>query len=120
MANNAASPVIPIPLRGRAERRRMERLGAAMPVMVDGVETMTEDVSENGLSFHSDKPYELGARVQLTIDYLLDGHHYPWTCEAEVARIEPIADAWRVGARLLLDSEQDAPTANDAASSGAA
>jgi hypothetical protein len=92
---------IPVPLRPRTDRREAERFGAAMPVSVDGEPATTQDLSASGLSFLSERTYEAGARVQVVIEYLLDGHHYPLRCEAEVVRSDPAEGGFRVGARLL-------------------
>lgn len=98
-------PIIPVPLRTRDERRLAERFSAAMPVTVDGQAGTTEDLSSSGLSFISDRSYALGARVEVVIEYLLDGHQYPLRCEAEVMRIDPAPGGFRVGARLLPQSQ---------------
>jgi hypothetical protein len=98
---SADGVTIPIPLQPRAERRAAERFGASMPVSVDGRSATTRDLSANGLSFLSDRDYEAGARVQVVIEYLLDGHQYPLRCEAEVVRSEPAEGGFRIGARLL-------------------
>ncbi|GAB3654747.1 PilZ domain-containing protein [Ramlibacter alkalitolerans] len=92
---------IPVPLRPRRERREAERFGATMPVSVDGAPATTRDISANGLSFLSERSYESGARVQVVIEYLLDGQQYPLRCEAEVVRSEPAEGGFRIGARLL-------------------
>lgn len=99
---------IPIPLRTREERRRAERFAAAMPVSVDGRPGTTQDLSTTGLSFHSERPYEPGARVEVVIEYLLDGHQYPLRCEAEVVRSIPDGDGYSIGARLAPQAEAEA------------
>jgi hypothetical protein len=91
---------IPVPLHARSNRRGEERFVAAMPVQVDGTAGTTQDLSTNGLSFVTDRHYELGARVQVVIEYLLDGHHYPLECEAEVVRVQAGPDGYTIGARL--------------------
>jgi hypothetical protein len=91
----------PDPLRGRLERRGAERFGAAMPVRVDGAPGTTEDLSASGLSFLSDRGYDTGARIQVVIEYLLDGHHYPLRCVADVVRSEVAGAGYKVGARLV-------------------
>mgnify|MGYP006154405403 CR=1 FL=1 len=48
----------------------------------------------------ADRPFEVGTRVAVVIEYLLDGHRYPLRCEAEVVRAEPSGTGWRIGARL--------------------
>lgn len=91
---------IAIPLHTREERRRDERFVAAMPVTVDGHAGTTQDLSSTGLSFHADRHHEAGSRVEVVIEYLLDGHHYPLRCQAEVVRCQPAGNGYMVGARL--------------------
>lgn len=100
----ARGPIIPVVIGKPADRRGAERFGAAMPVRVDGRPGTTEDLSTSGLSFLADREYAPGARIEVVIEYLLDGHHYPLRCEAEVVRVERAGDAYRVGARLLPHS----------------
>jgi hypothetical protein len=97
---------IPVQLHRRSERRAEERFVAAMPVQVDGAGATTQDLSSSGLSFLSDRPYELGTRVDVVIEYLLDGHNYPLECKAEVVRVESVAQGWRIGAKLAPESRQ--------------
>jgi hypothetical protein len=97
---------IPVALQAGRERRLAERFGAAMPVTVDGHEGTTQDLSTSGLSFVADRPYELGARVEVVIEYLLDGHQYPLRCEAEVVRSDAAEGGrYKVGARLMPQSQ---------------
>lgn len=98
---SADGVTIPVPLHPRSERREAERFGASMPVSVDGRAATTRDLSASGLSFLSDRDYAAGARVQVVIEYLLDGQQYPLRCEAEVVRSEPAEGGFRIGARLL-------------------
>lgn len=107
---DADGVTIQVPLQRRAERRASERFVAAMPVKVDGEDGTTRDFSETGLSFHSDHGYELGARINVVIEYILDGHHYPLRCQAEVVRVHPSGSGFTVGARLLAETQvQDLP-----------
>jgi len=100
--------VIPVPLRPSGERRAAERFGAVMPVSVDGAAASTRDLSASGLSFLSERPCQPGARVQVVIEYLLDGHRYPLHCEAEVVRSEATEGGFKVGARLLPKRQLEA------------
>jgi hypothetical protein len=96
---------ISVALRTLDERRRAERFSAAMPVSVDGKQGTTNDLSTTGLSFRADRSYEPGARVDVVIEYLLDGHQYPLSCQAEVVRSVPDGDGFIVGARLAPESQ---------------
>jgi hypothetical protein len=96
---------IAVPLRTGAERRAADRQAAAMPLSVEGRRAVTQDLSASGLSFASDRKYEPGARLEVVIDYLLDGHHYPLPCLAEVVRAEPTADGFLIGAKLVPDPQ---------------
>jgi hypothetical protein len=89
-------------LHGRADRRDARRFGAAMPMRVDGHAGMTRDLSTSGLSFHSDVRPTLGAQVEVVIDYLLDGHHFPLRCVAVIARVQPHGNGFLAGARIVL------------------
>lgn len=102
---------IPVPLRTREERRVAERFTAAMPVTVDGHAATTQDLSRTGLSFLADRSFDVGTRVSVVIEYLLDGHRYPLRCEAEVVRVTPAAEGnYSIGARLSPQSAlQDVP-----------
>jgi hypothetical protein len=105
---------IPVPLRSASERRGAERFVAAMPVSVDGGAGTTQDLSANGLSFLTEHSYEVGARIDVVIEYLLDGHNYPLACVAEVVRVEPAPEGFRIGARLAPQSQlQDVPAPGD-------
>jgi hypothetical protein len=97
-------PPVSRTLRSGGERREAERFAAAMPLIVDGFEWTTHDLSTTGLSFRSVHEYAPGTHVEVVIEYLLDGHQYPLHCRAEVVRSEAEGDGWRVGARLLPQS----------------
>lgn len=101
----ATGPIIPVVIGKPADRRGAERFGAAMPVQVDGRAGTTQDLSTSGLSFLADREYVPGARIEVVIEYLLDGHNYPLRCEAEVVRVERAGEAYRVGARLMPRSQ---------------
>ncbi|RYY59190.1 MAG: PilZ domain-containing protein [Comamonadaceae bacterium] len=97
---------IPVLLQARGrERRAAERVQAQMPMTVDGREGMTSDLSATGLSFHAEQRYEVGASIDVVIEYLLDGHHYPLHCQAEVVRVRPAEGGYAVGARLAPQSQ---------------
>jgi hypothetical protein len=109
-----ASPhlTIPIPLQRRDNRRGAERFVAAMPVSIDGQEGTTQDLSSTGLSFTADRPYEVGAHIDVLIEYLLDGHQYPLRCQAEVVRVERTETGYTIGARLTPQAVEEVDVAS--------
>ena len=91
---------IPVQLRAVSNRRSEERVAAEMPLRLEGATGTTQDLSSRGLSFVTDRSYEVGTRIAVVIEYLLDGHNYPLECEAEVVRVEAVPEGFRIGARL--------------------
>ena len=106
MTDPTEAPTVPIRLRAVVDRRQENRVEANMPLRVDGRETTTQDLSARGLSFESERGYALGARIPIVVEYLLDGHNYPLSCDAEVVRVDHAGDGFVIGARLLLDSDR--------------
>lgn len=101
----ANPPTIPVQLHARSDKRISERYVASMPVHVGGEVATTQDLSEHGLSFMTQRRYEPGEHLQVTIEYLLDGHNYPLECEAEVMRVQEGPEGFTIGARLLPQSK---------------
>ena len=94
-------PRVVVPLRRREEQRGAERFEMELPLTVaNGQGGITRDVSLSGLSFTSRQPYVVGEHIDLTVDYLLDGHSFPLRCEAVVVRCEPGEGGYTIGARL--------------------
>ena len=96
---------VPIPaaelLRG-IDLRAAERFGVGMAYTLgDGQQGQTSDLSTTGLSFESRTPYVVGAIVQLTLRYSLDGHNFPLPCEAEVIRVQADQGGYLIAARFL-------------------
>ena len=100
-----APPTIAVPLHSHSNRRISERYVAAMPVHIEGEVATTQDLSAHGLSFLTDRRHELGDKVKVTIEYLLDGHNYPLDCEVEVVRVEAVPEGFSIGARLTPQSQ---------------
>jgi hypothetical protein len=105
---------IPVSLLRREERRQAERYVAAMPVTINGRDGVTQDLSSTGLSFVAERPYEIGSRVEVLVEYLLDGHQYPLQCQAEVVRVESCDEGFTIGARLLPEAALQEVSVQDA------
>lgn len=89
-------------LRPRREQRNAERFALELPLLVRDVgHGTTRDLSACGLSFHAPLPVEIGRQIELTVDYLLDGHDVPLRCLARVVRCVPVRHGFMVGVRLM-------------------
>ena len=94
-------PRVVVPLRRRQEKRGAERFEMELPLTVGrGEGGVTRDLSVSGLSFTSRQPYVVGEEIDLTVEYLLDGHNFPLRCRATVVRCDPCAGGFTIGARL--------------------
>ncbi|MBA2961347.1 MULTISPECIES: PilZ domain-containing protein [Ramlibacter] len=90
-----------VPLRRREEQRGAERFEMELPLAVGSDRAgITRDLSVSGLSFTAREPYTVGEEIDLTVEYLLDGHNFPLRCLATVVRCDPCAGGYTVGARL--------------------
>lgn len=92
--------VISTPSAATADQRRSPRMDVGLPYTLDGHEGHTRDVSATGLSFESETEYPVGSIVQLIVRYGLDGHNFPFPCEAEVLRVERSGERFNIAARL--------------------
>ncbi len=91
-----------VPLRRREEQRGAERFDMELPVAVgSGAEGgVTRDISVSGLSFVARRAHAPGEPVEVTVDYLLDGHSFPLRCQAVVVRCEPCPGGYTIAVRL--------------------
>lgn len=105
-----SEPRVVVPLGRLQEKRGAERFEMELPLTVaQGQGGITRDVSVSGLSFTSRQPYAAGERIELTVEYLLDGHNYPLRCEAVVVRCESGAVGFTIGARLATAFIEEGP-----------
>lgn len=95
-------PRVVVPLGRGPDQRSAERFDVSLPLKLDdGQSAVTRDISASGLSFSAQRAYPVGTRVDVTIDYLMDGHNFPLQCEAVVVRCVPAPDGFTIGARLV-------------------
>ena len=83
------------------DQRSSERYGIALPITMEDAEGETLDISETGILFETGSEPELGARIDLTLQYTLDGKLHLVGCEAQVVRVERVGDKVNVAAKLL-------------------
>ena len=100
MAQESLTAIIPLAATLASDQRVAARFGVGMPYTLDGREGQTRDLSATGVSFESDTAYPIGAIVDLTLRYGLDGHNFPLQCQVEVVRVEPEGQRFCIGARM--------------------
>ncbi|MGC1175848.1 PilZ domain-containing protein [Polaromonas sp.] len=83
------------------EHRAAPRFGVAVRLMVEGEEGATHDLSATGLSFASDRSYEVGSQLEMVLEFPGSTGPHPLTCEAEVVRAIPVGDSFNIAVRLL-------------------
>ncbi|TFY99388.1 PilZ domain-containing protein [Ramlibacter henchirensis] len=94
-------PRVVVPLRRRQEKRGAERFEMELPLTVGNAGAgTTRDLSVSGLSFTSRQPYVVGEEIDVTVEYLLDGHNFPLRCRATVVRCDASPGGFTIGAKL--------------------
>lgn len=95
-------PRVVVPLGRLEEKRGAERFEMELPLTVgNGEGGVTRNVSVSGIAFTSRQPYVVGEQVDITVEYLLDGHNFPLRCQATVVRCDACAGGFTIGARLV-------------------
>ena len=75
--------------RKRNNKRREKRVGAALPLDLDGAAGIARDVSASGMFFETDASYAIGSSITIALN--LDT---PWgtvmvKCQGKIVRLEP-------------------------------
>ena len=87
--------------KGRREQRVTERFDTTMPVSVGGMPGVTRNISARGVYFETDVAQRLGALVNFTVEYTLQGRKRYLLCEGKVVRVERQGGRVGVAARLV-------------------
>lgn len=85
-----------------SDRRRATRYQVGLPVELQNGNGITRDVSESGVFFETDQPFESGAQISFS---LILGHGDPegpfrLHCKGSVVRVEPREEKIGVAARI--------------------
>jgi hypothetical protein len=93
------------------EQRVAERYDTAMPVSVGGVPGLTRNISARGVYFETDVAQRLGALVNFTVEYTLQGRKRYLLCEGKVVRVEQQGQRVGIATRLVAPFFEDASAA---------
>jgi hypothetical protein len=86
---------VPVP-----DQRSSDRFGLALPITMEGEECASHDLSASGLLVQSPTALDVGAPVDLTLEYERQGQALKLACHGQVVRIEQLADGYNIGVRL--------------------
>ncbi len=89
-------------------RRQEERIATALPLSFEDGTGVTEDVAATGLFFWTDSTveFEVGDRVNFTIEIVRSGRQIRPKCQGEIVRIESKGIPTGVAVRIV-DSAVD-------------
>ena len=74
--------------RGDREKRKGERIAAALSVNVGGAKGVTRDVSASGIFFETEASYALGNLVNFTVDFNASGDKMLLKGRGAIVRLE--------------------------------
>lgn len=84
-------------------RRQEERIATALPLSFENGTGVTEDVAAKGLFFWTDSTvgFEVGDRVNFTIEIVRSGRQIRPQCQGEIVRIESKGIPTGVAVRIV-------------------
>jgi len=96
----------------RAERRRFPRYNANLLVLLPGGVGRTVNMSETGVLFETDQPFQLmeSFEFDVVLEELDPENLYWMRCQGAVVRVEQVEGMWRVAVdidRYTLPSPRD-------------
>lgn len=92
--------------REKAEKRRVERVKAALPVAVEGLPAISRDLSASGIFLETDAGYALGSPVSMALDLDTPWGKVIFRCQGRIVRVEHRDDKVGVAVRFNDDTGQ--------------
>ena len=81
-------------------QRSADRFGLALPITMEGEECACHDLSATGVLLESSQAAELGAHVELSLQYEAEGRPFNVDCRGQVVRVERHGDNFNIAVRL--------------------
>lgn len=89
-----------MPKRPSPNQRSTHRFAVALPITMEGRPGATHDLSATGVLFESSVAPEIGAKVNLSLEYLAQGRDCNLTFQGEVVRVERHGDNFNVAVHM--------------------
>lgn len=80
--------------------RTEQRVDVEIPIRLLGEEGATQNLSSKGMLIESSTAPEIGAHVDMTLQYLVNGQEFALRCHGEVVRVRELGNGYTVAVRL--------------------
>jgi hypothetical protein len=84
-----------------ASKRVADRFDTELPVEIDGIESLTRNISATGMYIETYTHQTPGSRVHFTVEVVVRGQNLKLVCEGEVVRVEQ--KGAKTGVAIKLD-----------------
>ena len=84
----------------RLDGRSAQRVDVEIPVMIGNDEAATQNLSSTGMLIEASSAPEIGARVDMMLQYLVNGQDFALRCHGEVVRVQQRGNGYTVAVRL--------------------
>lgn len=81
-------------------KRSADRFDTELPIEIDGVQSLTCNISATGMYIETYTHQTPGSRVHFTVEVVMRGQNLKLVCEGEVVRVEQKGDTTGVAIKL--------------------
>lgn len=81
--------------------RKSDRIKSELPVVIDGVQAVTRDISSTGVFLELKSPIAPGSTVEFFVTLDHPKKELVFSCQGEVVRTEELEDKYGVATKIL-------------------
>jgi len=81
-------------------QRSADRFDTKLPIEIDGVQSLTRNISATGMYIDTYTHQTPGSRVHFTVEVVVRGQNLKLVCEGEVVRVDQKGDTTGVAIKL--------------------
>lgn len=101
LTGEANLPIVNTAATREQDKRKEQRVSAALPVDLGTATGITRDVSASGVFFEVDATYALSSEIRFAVELDTPGGKMMLRCEGEIIRIEPRDKRVGVAVRIV-------------------
>ena len=83
-------------------KRNADRFDTQLPVEIDGISSLTRNISATGMYVETDSRLTPGSHIHFTVEVVVWGKKLKLVCDGEVVRVEQKGD--KTGVAVKLDN----------------